>query len=411
MRGSGGSGDLRQGNLTSILRYVRDHGSSSRHDIAQGCGLGISTMTDLISELRSRRLVKELDPIRRPAAGRPTRPIALDGEPWCALGIHIDVDKIRFSAVTVGGREVWSASVPVDLRDRGADAHGTIRDILISELTHLPSDKELLAVEVGVTGYVARNRGTVSWSARLGWHDFALIPIVNEALAELDIRRIHVRVANDSHLAGLHAARIELASPPHTVAAYLGGMRGLGSGVIVAGEIYRGAHGGAGDFGHANVDPSGPPCWCGRHGCLESLVGLRRLLTASALMSAAEAEQAVDAHPEHAVQTLVDAAAGGNEQVEQVLSRSAETLGRVFDDVIGVVNPHTVILGGYLGVLSPYLVDGIRQRVHVRTDVAAFVGTEIVGLTQVVPRVVGGAALAARDACLNDPLGLTRPLG
>src|SRR6478736_8066927 len=119
VRGSGGSGDLRQGNLTSILRYVRDHGSSSRHDIAQGCGLGISTMTDLISELRSRRLVKELDPIRRPAAGRPTRPIALDGEPWCALGIQIDVDYIRFSAVTVGGREVWSASIPVDLRESG----------------------------------------------------------------------------------------------------------------------------------------------------------------------------------------------------------------------------------------------------------------------------------------------------
>src|SRR5688500_20223734 len=60
LRRSGGSGDLRQGNLTQILRYVRDHGASSRHDIARGCGLGISTMTDLIGELRARRIVKEL---------------------------------------------------------------------------------------------------------------------------------------------------------------------------------------------------------------------------------------------------------------------------------------------------------------------------------------------------------------
>src|SRR3954453_24067825 len=149
VRGSGGSGDLRQGNLTSILRYVRDNGSSSRHDIAQGCGLGISTMTDLISELRSRRLVKELDPIRRPAAGRPTRPIALDGEPWCALGIHVDIDTIQFSAVTVGGREVWSSSVPMDLRHSGVGSHDTIRDVIVRELAQLPPDKELLAVEVG----------------------------------------------------------------------------------------------------------------------------------------------------------------------------------------------------------------------------------------------------------------------
>src|SRR5512133_2484101 len=97
-RRSGGSGDLRQGNLTQILRYVRDHGASSRHDIAHGCGLGISTMTDLIGELRARRIVMELDPIRRPGAGRPTRPIDFDGEPWCVLGVRVDLDGFEFAA-------------------------------------------------------------------------------------------------------------------------------------------------------------------------------------------------------------------------------------------------------------------------------------------------------------------------
>ena len=328
-------------------------------------------MTDLISELRSRRLVKELEPIRRPAAGRPTRPIALDGEPWCALGIHIDDDHVRFSAVTVGGREVWSASIPVDLRNSGTEGSGIIRDILVREMTQLPNDKELLAVEVGVTGYVTRDTGTVSWSARLGWHDFALKSLVHDVLAELDVRRLHVGVSNDCHLAGLHATRVELPSTPHTVAAYLGGMRGLGSGVIVAGEIYRGAHGGAGDFGHANIDPNGPPCWCGRNGCLEAYVGLPRLLANGGLMSLEDAERQVDADPRRAVQLIADAAAGGDEHIVRVLDQSAEVIGRVLDDVIGLVNPHTVILGGYLGVLSPYLLPGIRQRTEVRTSVAA----------------------------------------
>jgi hypothetical protein len=60
--------------------------------------LGISTLTDLIGDLKSRRLVKELDPVRRPGAGRPTRPIALDGAPWCALGIHITHDTVSIAA-------------------------------------------------------------------------------------------------------------------------------------------------------------------------------------------------------------------------------------------------------------------------------------------------------------------------
>jgi predicted NBD/HSP70 family sugar kinase len=367
-------------------------------------------MTDLISELRSRRLVKELDPIRRPAAGRPTRPIALDGEPWCAVGIHIDVDYIQLSTVTVGGREVWSASIPVDLRRAGEQAYGTIREILVRELAQLPPDKELLAVEVATTGYVERDRGIVDWSVRLDWHDFPLIPLVNEMLGEIGHRRIHVGVSTDSHLAGLHATRVELAAPPHTVAVYLGGTRGLGSGVIMAGEVYRGAHGAAGDIGHANLDPNGPPCWCGRNGCLESFVGLHRLLADAGLLDLAEAESQVDRDPDHSVQLLVDAAEAGNQQVLAVLAQAAQRLGRVFDDVIGVVNPHTVILGGYLGVLSPYLLPGIRQRTELRTGVAAFADTEIVGLTEVIPRVVRGAALAARDACLSDPLGLTHPL-
>lgn len=411
VRGSGGSGDLRQGNLTSILRYVRDNGSSSRHDIAQGCGLGISTMTDLISELRSRRLVKELDPIRRPAAGRPTRPIALDGEPWCALGIHIEVDKIQLSAVTVGGREVWSSTVPVDLRNSGSEGPGIARDILVREMAQLPEDKELLAVEVGIAGYVTRDTGTVSWSAPMNWHDLALRTLVNDVLAELDIRRIHVGIANDCHLAGLHAARVELPSTPQTVAAYLGGIRALGSAVTVAGELYRGARGGAGDFGHTNVDPTGPECWCGRHGCLESYVGLPKLLADAGLLSLEEAHHAVDVDPHHAVGLLADAAARSDERALGVLDRSAELVGRVLDDMIGVVNPHEVILGGYLGVLSPYLLPGIRRRTELRTSVAAFADTQIVGLTEAVQRVVKGAALSARDACLNDPLGLTRPLG
>ena len=121
-RRSGGSGDLRQGNLTQILRYVRDHGASSRHDIARGCGLGISTMTDLIGELRARRIVMELDPIRRPGAGRPTRPIDFDGEPWCVLGVRVDIDGFEFAAATLGGRELWRDSVPADLRAAAPDA-------------------------------------------------------------------------------------------------------------------------------------------------------------------------------------------------------------------------------------------------------------------------------------------------
>lgn len=367
-------------------------------------------MTDLISELRSRRLVKELDPIRRPAAGRPTRPIALDGEPWTALGIHIDVDRIRFSAVTVGGREIWSDVVPQDLRGAGGAGYDSIRDVVVRGLSMLPEDKELLAVEVGVPGYVARDQGTVSWSVSLGWQDFPLTQLITEALGQVDIRGIHVGIANDCHLAALHATRVELGLPSDTVAVYLGGIRGIGSGVIIGGEIYRGAHGSAGDFGHRTIEPDGTTCWCGRPGCLGTMAGLAHLLAGAGLMSEEEADAAVDAQPAQAVAAMLDAASTGDPRALEALSRAGDALGYALDDVLGVVDPHTAILGGFLGVLSPYLLPRIDQRLTVRRSLAAFASTSVVGLEKVIPRVARGGALAARDACLNDPLGLTRVL-
>ncbi len=398
---------MRHGNLTQILRFVRDHGPSSRHDIAHGCGLGISTMTDLIGELRARRLVKELDPIRRPGAGRPTRPIAFDGEPWCVLGVNLQIDQIQFGLTTVGGRELWKEGVAATLDQVGhAEGLATVQSLLRDQLDRIPDNTTLIAVEIGLPGYVARDRGTVSWSAALDWRDVPLHTAIVELLAECNITGAYVGVSNDCHLAALHAARQELTLPVSGILAYLGGNRALGSGLIIDGEIFRGADGGAGDFGHVIVDPSGPECWCGRSGCLESLVGLERLLSASGLKSSEEATVLVNSDPLGAVQLLADAAE--TDQVRDVLRAAGAALGRAIDGVIGLVNPHAVVLGGFLGTLSPYLLPVIEERIAGRVDIAAFSATTVVAVEQSVPRVVNGAILAARDTCFYDPLTLTR---
>jgi predicted NBD/HSP70 family sugar kinase len=411
-RRSGGSGDLRQGNLTQILRYVRDHGASSRHDIAHGCGLGISTMTDLIGELRARRIVKELDPIRRPGAGRPTRPIDFDGEPWCVLGVRVDLDGFQFAAATLGGRELWRDSVAANLRGVEPDAGFAVLDSqLRSQLGRLPDDKQLIAIEIGIPGYVAEDRATVGWADSPEWQDFPLSAKVSTTLSDLGIEGAHVGVTNDSQLAALHAVRIELGMRADAIAAYFGGLRGIGSGLIIGGEIFRGAGGGAGDFSHLNVDPSGPACSCGRNGCLQSLIGPHSLLTVGDLMPADEAARLVDQRPEEAIRKIVEACDEGEAAMLQVLKRAGAAFGDAIDDVIGVVNPHTVVLGGYLAALSAHLMTSIEERIAHRLAIPAFAGTKVVAVEQAVPRVVGGAVLAARDACFYDPLTLTRPLG
>ncbi|HVK36267.1 MAG TPA: ROK family protein, partial [Microlunatus sp.] len=194
------------------------------------------------------------------------------------------------------------------------------------------------------------------------------------------------------------------------VAVYIGGLRGIGSGLIVDGQIFGGAHGVAGDLAHSNVGGETTDCDCGRKGCLTTVLGPEALLSHSGLMSMEAAIEAVRDDPSGAIDRLRSEAEAGNEQVLATLAAAGSALGGVIDDVLGVLNPHAAIIGGYVGVLSPYLREAMDARLSERLSDPAFSATLVVSLETVEPRVVRGAAMSARDACLADPLTLTRPL-
>jgi predicted NBD/HSP70 family sugar kinase len=367
-------------------------------------------MTDLIGELRARRLVRELDPVRRPGAGRPTRPIAFDGEPWCVLGVYVALDKVSFAASTVGGRELWSETVPADLRDTGPEGYAQLDELLRTQLQRVPADQQLIAIEIGIGGAISADRATVIDNSTFGWRDFDLGGAVTATLHDIGIGYASVSVSNECQLAALVAARMELPLPADAIAAYLGGTRTIGGGLIIHGEIFRGAGGGAGQFGHQNIDASGPQCWCGRKGCLESLAGPAALLTNAKLVPADQAREMVDRDPEAALATLFEAAAAGEQQVLDALGEAGDVLGRAIDDLVGAINPHVVILGGSLGVLSDHMMPRLQERLVPRLATAPYAGTEVVALAGLRPRTVQGALMSARDACFYDPLALTRPV-
>lgn len=410
-RRSGGSGDLRHGNLTQVLCYVRDHGPCSRHDIARGCGLGISTLTDLIGDLKSRRLVKELDPVRRPGAGRPTRPIDLDGAPWCALGIELAHDNVAIAATTMGGEELWLVNDPVALRGaEPEEAFAQVREVLVRRLAEVPADREVISVEIGIPGVVVRDRGQLERAADLPWTEFPIRERIREVLAETGLTGIHVGIANDCQLAGLYAARTEVRLPVDSVAVYVGGLRRVGSGLIVNGQIFGGAHGVAGDLAQAHVSGGSADGGGDQPGRLGSVLGPEALLVRSGLLSADEATQKVIDDPTGALELLRNEAEAGNDRALSALSEAGTALGQVIDDVLGVLNPHAAIIGGYVGVLSPYLREAFDAQLSERLTDPAFSATLVATLETLEPRVARGAAMLARDACLADPLTLTRPV-
>ncbi len=408
-RRRGLSGDLRQHNLSQILRYVRDHGTSSRHDIAIGCELGISTMTDLINELKTRRLVRELAPLRGVRAGRPTRPIDFDGEPWCVLGVQVGADLIRFGLTTLGGQDLSRAEVRVPLADAGDRSLTLLLGAIRDQLIKVPPRTDLVAVEVGVPGYLAADGRAAGPATARGWSEVEVREAIGRVLGRAGVGGAYVGVANDTQLAALHAARVEAElGPGASVVAYVGGAREVGSGLIVGGEIFGGAYGGAGALAHFSVDPHGPACAHGRPGCLQSYLGLSRLLVTSGLAPADAAAALVERDPDAAVGQLL--ASVGGTTTRRALDDAGAALGRGLDAVIALTNPHAVLLGGYLGALGEQLLPAVRRELGERLSAAVFAQTTILALPPSPWRVVDGAVLAARDACFGDPLTLTRPV-
>jgi predicted NBD/HSP70 family sugar kinase len=111
--------------------------------------------------------------------------------------------------------------------------------------------------------------------------------------------------------------------------------------------------------------------------------------------------------PLPALRTLRAAADAGEPRVLEALAEAGHVLGIALDDIVGVLNPDVVVLGGYLGLLAPYLLGPVQEHLAGRLAAEPFRSTRVLVLEELAPRVLAGAMIAARDVCLTNPLGLT----
>ena len=404
------SGNMRERHLAQILRFVRDHGPSSRAQIAAEAGLGISTMSELIGELRGRGLVSESEPVRTQAAGRPLREVRLDADRWLVGGLHIEAGGIRAKLATLSGSDIGRADRRLD---DSVDLWEAIRSVLSQLLDARPPDTELVAVEIGMPGAIERLDGQVMLSYALQLSDVPVGGKVRAILAELTGGPpIAVGIDNDCNFAALAVTASAVAGPPNPsdrrqITVYLGGIRDIGGAVLINDEVLRGSHGALGDFDHWTAEPDGLDCWCGRRGCLAPRAQLCALLVGGGLAERAAAQAMVDRDPCAASAALLDAADAGDQQALEVLDAAGAALGSVIDALHAIVNPDRVLIGGFLGTMGRHLEGGIRRRFAVGASTVPKELLEIRILEEDPDAVVDGALVSAQRLCLSHPLHFT----
>ncbi|UPK77007.1 ROK family transcriptional regulator [Nocardioidaceae bacterium SCSIO 66511] len=337
------AGVLRQHNTALVLRALRDAGPLSRTDLARRTGLAKATVGTIGGRLLAAGAVEEQDSFAG-ARGRPSRPLALSGARYAALGIEANVDYLAVVAVDLSGQTLLSEEQPVE-----AVTPDTIVTAAADAVSRLADDRRsVVGVTAAVPGLVDTSRNRVEYAPNLRWRDVELTTLVRDALGG----DVSVAVDNDANCAAFAEARHGVAQGVPDVL-YLTGTTGIGAGIVSAGEIVRGGAGYAGEVGHMRIGDPQQRCACGRHGCWEAVIGL------PAMVRAVGGVRPSAADPVSVAIDIADEAAS-DLGVRNGLAELGDWLAAGSAVLANALNPSMIVLGGYFVPLGEWLLPRVR---------------------------------------------------
>ncbi|MDD4169986.1 MAG: ROK family protein [Desulfotomaculaceae bacterium] len=220
-------------------------------------------------------------------------------------------------------------------------------------------------VALGSPGPLNTSSGVIQFSPNLHWHDIPIKQLLEEQLS------LKVIIDNDANLAALGEYVFGAGKGKENMV-YITVSTGVGGGLILGRQLYHGASDGAGEIGHTIVLPDGPLCSCGARGCLEALSsGTAIAREARRLVESGSGKNILNragGDPKRISSVVVAAAAAsGDPEAVSIIARAARFLGIGVANVINLLNPDMVVLGGGVMEIGELIWQGVRQEVEART--------------------------------------------
>src|SRR5918992_766427 len=400
-RGLANQRAVRRHNLGVVLRHVSEHGPRSRATIALETGLNKTTVSSLVTELIGLDLLVERGLEQRGTVGRPGQVVELSGSGVVALGLEINVDDLAVRALDLTGAERHRA---LDVRDNRDVDVGEVLDRLGTlaaaalEAVHEEGLRPVGAT-VALPGLVDAASGSLLVAPNLGWTDVPVVEELHERMPSPPTPPFPLAADNEANLAAL-AELWEGTARGLSDVLYVSGEIGVGAGIIIRGELFRGAQGFGGEFGHMTLDAGGRPCACGSRGCLETLAGLEALLEMAGLDGREAATTAGSGEP---VAELAALARMGEERALAALRDAGHWLGIGIASAANLLNFQAVVLGGFFAQLATWLASPIARELDSHVLASAW------GVPRLLPSTLGpeaavrGAAALSLRRVLSDP--------
>jgi predicted NBD/HSP70 family sugar kinase len=351
-------------NVQAILLNLLHNRVTSRVNLAEQTALSKTTITNLVAELMAQGIIAEEAVADAPEngrrrVGRPQRMLHLVPSARYVVGVHIGIGLFRVAVTNLHAEIIHNNTLLFDLNQPWDKTLTQIAAQIEATVQESGVDPALvLGVGIGVSGLIDHRTGVNLLAPSLGWHDVPVKAFLEE--------RLNLPVCADNNVRAMSLGEAYFGIGRDVgIQAFIYGRIGVGAGFVINGQLFRGFGAGAGEIGHTIVLPhEGAACRCGQHGCLETLVSEPVLLQEAQALAAAQPDGLLAAHlnqaGEHPIDAVFAAARAGDQPTQQLIEDKAYYLGVALANLVNILNPELIILGGMFAQASDLMIPKVE---------------------------------------------------
>lgn len=357
-------------NSRLVLKMIYTSGEISRADIARQTRLTPTTVSNIVTGLIERGLVKEVG-VAPSGRGKPPTLVSMVDDAYHLIGLDLARSVFQGAVMNLRGEVLFQAGVPIDSRD-GEAALALVYE-LIDQL--LPAtDRPVLGIGIGASGIIDTNDGRVLQAVNFNWYDLPLQDLLRERYG------VPVHISNDNDVSALAEYTYgRYKNNPELVIVAVG--YGIGAGIIINHQAFSGHGFGAGEIGHVSVVEGGERCRCGNYGCLETVASSRAIVKRaqelarvnpdSALLQFAPSIEAIN------IDTVIKAFEAGDEALQALIAEVAGYLGASLASVVGILSVPYILIAGSVTGFGQRLLDLIQDEIDRRSLAASVSKTRV----------------------------------
>ncbi|WP_298825565.1 ROK family transcriptional regulator [uncultured Planococcus sp.] len=331
-------------NKSTILNKIRKEGPISRAQIARETSLTPPTVSSSVKELIEQKIVEESD-FGQSQGGRKPTMLVINNQAFSIIGVDAGPESIECIVADLAGKVLKRSETKLQLPIAGQEFIDVLKDC-IEEV--LETKDPVIGIGVAMHGVVDVAAGTSLYAPNLGLSN---IPIKEELEKAFGLE---VKVENDARAMALGEYWFGNHGEVESMLAVNVGS-GVGAGLIIDGKLYHGSSDIAGEIGHMTIDLHGEICECGNRGCLQTFVtgpAIARKVADNSVETPLTAEK------------IFEGAIGGNDEFAAILIEAGRAMGVGLTNLIHIVNPEKIILGGGVSKAERFILPAIRETIE-----------------------------------------------